>query len=172
LDEHSDKNLVDISCTGDRKAYAALVKRYYRHVFLVCMGILGNVHDAEDIAQDAMLKGFLEIKKLRDGSQFNPWVTRIAKNMCINMARREECSRKAIEEKATQPNETTTQNNSIQQAIEKLPQETRLPLLMYYFDGQSVKTVAEKLDISTAGVYAKLRTATKQLHEILKGDLT
>lgn len=157
MDEHSDKNLVGASCTGDRKAYAALVTKYYQHVFLVCMGILGNVHDAEDIAQDAMLKGFLEIKKLRDGSQFNPWVTRIAKNMCINMFRREKCSRKAIEEKTTQPNETTTQNNIIQQAIEKLPQETRLPLLMYYFDGQSVKTVAEKLNISTAGVYVKLR---------------
>jgi DNA-directed RNA polymerase specialized sigma subunit len=38
---------------------------------------------------------------------------------------------------------------------------------MYYFDGQNVKTVAEKLDVSTSGVYLKLRTAIKELHDLL-----
>ncbi|MHC4758746.1 MAG: RNA polymerase sigma factor [Planctomycetota bacterium] len=172
MDERSDKNLVEASCAGDRKAYAALVKKYHRYVFLVCMGMLGNVADAEDIAQDAMLKGFVDISKLRDGSQFSPWVTRIAKNMCINLVRREKHSRKAFEEKAKQLNESTTENDRLQQAIEKLPQETRLPLLMYYFDGQSVKTVAERMNISVPGVYLKLRAATEQLHELLvkQGD--
>ena len=169
----SDENLVAVSCAGDRKAYTALVKKYYRYVFLVCMGMLGNVHDAEDIAQDAMLKGFIEINKLRDGSQFGSWITRIAKNMCINLTRREKHSRKAVEEKAKQPDEHKTQNYRLSRAIKTLPKEIRLPLLMYYFDGQSVKNVAEKLNISKAGVYVKLRTATKQLHEILiqQGDL-
>lgn len=167
MDERSDKNLVRACCAGDKKAYAALVKKYYRHVFLVCMGILGNVADAEDIAQDVMLKGFVDISKLRDGSQFSPWITKIAKNMCINLARRNKHSRKALKEKAKQTNESTAENDKLQQAIEKLPQETRLPLLMYYFDGQSVKTVAEKLNVSTSGIYLKLRAATEQLHKLL-----
>jgi hypothetical protein len=38
---------------------------------------------------------------------------------------------------------------------------------MYYFDRQSVKAVAERLNMSTSGVYLKLRTAIGQLHEIL-----
>ncbi len=167
MDERPDKNLVDASCAGDRKAYAALVKKYYRHIFLVCMGMLGNVADAEDIAQDTMLKGFVDISKLRDGSQFSPWITRIAKNMCINLVRREKHSKKVFEEKAKQSNESKPENDKLQQAIEKLPQETRLPLLMYYFDGRSVKTVAETLNISVPGVYLKLRAATEQLHELL-----
>ena len=176
MDEFSDKNLIDASCAGDRKAYATLVKKYYRHVFLVCMGILGNVADAEDIAQDTMLKGFVAISKLRDRSQFNPWITRIAKNMCLNLARREKhlrkVVRKVVEEKAKQLNQRTAENYKLQQAIEKLPQETRLPLLIYYFDGQSVKTVAERLNISIPGVRLKLRAATEQLHELLvkQGD--
>lgn len=167
MDERSDKNLVDACRAGDRKAYAALVKKYYRHVFLVCIGMVANVHDAEDIAQDAMLKGFIKINKLRDGSQFGLWITKIAKNMCINLVLRKRHSRKAVEEKAKQPNEPKTQNDRLHQATEKLPRELRLPLLMYYFDGRSVKTVAEKLNISTANVYLRLRTATKQLHEML-----
>lgn len=173
MDGRSDKNLVVACRTGDRKAYAVLIKKYYRQVFLVCMGILGNVHDAEDITQDAMLKGFLEIKKLRDDSQFWPWIVRIAKNMCINTAQRKKYIRKVLEEKAMQPNKTETRNDNLEQAMEKLPEDVRLPLVMYYFDGQSVKTVAERLNISTPGVYLKLRTATKQLHELLvkQGDV-
>lgn len=88
MDERSDKDLADAANAGDEKAYAVLVKRYYRQVFLLCIGIVGNVDDAEDIAQDAMLRGFVKIKKLRDGSRFCPWIVRIAKNMCLNMLKR------------------------------------------------------------------------------------
>ncbi len=173
MNGRSDKNLVIACHAGDRKAYAVLVKKYYRQVFLVCIGILGNVHDAEDIVQDAMLKGFVEIKKLRNGSQFYPWIVRIAKNMCINMTRRNKHARIVMQGKAMQPNQTIMRNDYLELAIEKLPEESRLPLVMYYFDDQSVKTVAEKMNISNASVYSKLRAATKQLHKLLakQGDI-
>lgn len=167
MDGRSDKNLVAASTKGDRRAYALLVERYYRQVFLVCMGILGNVHDAEDMAQDVMLKGFVEIRQLRDGSQFGRWVLRIARNMCINLAHRKKRADKAAAEKAILPKQTQVRNDDLQQAIERLPEAIRLPLIMYYFNGQSVKTVAEKLNISLPGVYLKLRAATKRLHELL-----
>ena len=81
--------------------------------------------------------------------------------------------RKALEERAMQPNQTAMQNDNLEQAMAKLPEDVRLPLVMYYFDGQSVKTVAERLNMSAHGVYLKLRTATKQLHELLvkQGDV-
>ena len=173
MNDRCDENLVAASRTGDKSAYALLVKRHYKHVFLVCLGILGTVHDAEDIAQDVMLKGYVEISKLRDAKQFGSWITRIAKNLCINFIHRKERAKKVLAEKATQPNQTTTQNDSLQLAIERLSPETRLPLVMYYFDGESVKTVAEKLNISTSGVYQKLRTAMRELHNLLveQGDV-
>ena len=46
MDERCDKDLVMASCRGDRPAYADLVRRHYNHVFLVCLGVLGNVHAA------------------------------------------------------------------------------------------------------------------------------
>ena len=173
MDGRSDKNLVAASRKGDRSAYAHLVEKYYRQVFLICVGILGNVHDAEDIAQESILKGFTEIKKLRDGCQFGNWLTRIAKNMCINLTRRQKSKRKAIRRKAMQQEQLSLEYRNLEEAIERLPKDVRLPLIMYYFDGQSVKNVADKLNISSAGVYVKLRTATKRLHELLvrQGDL-
>jgi RNA polymerase sigma factor (sigma-70 family) len=167
LDEHLDENLVADSRNGDKSAYTLLVKKYYKHVYLVCMGILGNTSDAEDVAQDVMLKSLVEIKKLRDGSKFAQWLTRIAKNKCLNMSRRQKCFKKAIEEKTGRPEQSEDQNYDIRKAIAKLPQDVRLPLVMYYYNGQKVKHVAEKLNMSTASVYLKLRAATNQLHEIL-----
>jgi RNA polymerase sigma-70 factor (ECF subfamily) len=57
LDARLDENVVRACRQGDSDAYAVLVNRHYRHVFALCLGVLGNIHDAEDIAQDAMLKG-------------------------------------------------------------------------------------------------------------------
>jgi RNA polymerase sigma factor (sigma-70 family) len=170
LDELTDKNLVEACYTGDKQMYAALVKKYYRHVFLICMGMLGKASDAEDVAQEVMLKGYVEIRKLRDGAKFAQWITRIAKNMCLNLHRKEKSLQKAIAQRALQEAENPTQNHSLEKAIEKLPSDERMVLLMYYYDGQKVKNVAEKLNISTSNVYLKLRAATNLLHDILSGE--
>ena len=88
MNDCTDENLAAACRKGDRSAYAMLVTRHYRLVFAVCLGMLGNIHDAEDIAQDAMLKGFLTIRKLRNGEQFSQWILRIGKNLCIDFLRR------------------------------------------------------------------------------------
>ncbi|MHC4888408.1 MAG: RNA polymerase sigma factor [Planctomycetota bacterium] len=172
MNDRSGESLVVACRAGDRSAYELLIKRYYKRVFLVCLGILGNVHDAEDIAQDAMLKAYVQIRMLRDGSQFRPWVVKIARSLCINFFRRKESAKKIMAEKAIQANQSITDNDNLQLGIEKLPQGIRLPLVMYYFDGQSVKTVAKTLGMSTSSVYLKLRTAVRELHNLLvrQGD--
>jgi RNA polymerase sigma-70 factor (ECF subfamily) len=172
LNNRSDKDLVTACLAGDRSAYGLLVKRHYKLVFLTCLGILGNVYDAEDIAQDAMLKGYVRIGMLRDSSKFGLWISRIAKSLCLNFIRRRKYAKTISAERAMPENQRATDNDKLQQAIEKLPREIRAPLLMYYFDGQSVKTVADRLQMSTSTVYLKLRTAITELHNLLakQGD--
>ena len=168
MDGRCDKDLVMASCRGDRPAYADLVRRHYNHVFLVCLGVLGNVHDAEDVAQDALIKGFERIRQLRDGSQFGAWVAKIARNLSVSVLRKRHATERAVgdEVRAERP-DADPDHEGLQGAIAQLPLDLRLPLVMYYFDGQNVKTVARNLEISTSGVYLKLRTAIKELHEIL-----
>lgn len=170
MNDRSDESLVVACRAEDRSAYELLIKRYYKRVFLVCLGILGNVHDAEDIAQDAMLKGYVQIRMLRDGSQFGPWVVKIARRLCINFIHRKKRAQEIVAEKAIQTNQSVTDNDNLQLAIEQLPQGIRLPLVMYYFDSQSVKTVAKTLGMSGSSVYLKLRTAVKELHNLLAGQ--
>ncbi len=173
MDERSDKELAWASQQEDRTAYAVLVQRHYKPVFLVCLGVLGNIHDAEDIAQDAMIKGFECVRQLRDGSQFGGWIVAIARNLSINLLRTRRTAAKApVLDIPLEPQTAESSHEGLQQAVARLPWDLRLPLVMYYYDGQNVKTVAEKLAISTSGVYGKLRTAIKELHEILtaQGD--
>ena len=171
LDDLSDDILVAASQRGDKSAYALLVKRHYRHVFAVCLGVLANVHDAEDIAQDATLRGFLEISNLRVNEQFGRWILRVAKNLCIDFLRRKKYARAFLARQAAQEQKTPTGNHSLERAIKRLPQEYRLPLVMYYFDNKSAENIAEKLNISHSGVCQRIRAARKQLHKLLTEEV-
>jgi RNA polymerase sigma-70 factor (ECF subfamily) len=167
LNDRLDETVVRACRDGDKAAYTMLVKRHYRRVFAVCLGVLDNVHDAEDIAQDAMLKGFLKIQKLGSAEQFEAWILRIAKNLCIDFIRRQKRIKPLVSEQLMQPRETTNENHDLEQAIRHLPQELRLPLVMFYFDKKNAKAIAEKLNISHSGACQRIRTARQQLHKLL-----
>ena len=167
MKETSSKYQVHDCRQGDKAAYTMLVKEHYRSVFAVCLGMLGNIHDAEDMAQETMLKGFRKIKNLGGSDKFEAWILRIAKNLCIDFLRRKKRAREIITEQIMEAKTGTSENHVLQQAIRRLPQELRLPLTMYYFEQKNAKIIAEKLDISHSGVCQRLRQARKMLHEIL-----
>ena len=167
LNVHSDENLVRACQRDDKAAYAVLVKRHYRHVFAICLGILGNVDDAEDVAQEAMLKGLMKIKKLNKAELFESWILQLARNLCIDFLRQRKRSKSIGIKQQTQPAQRTSENHNLQQAIKRLPQELRMPLIMFYFDGKNAQTIARKLNISHSGACQKIRAARRQLHELL-----
>lgn len=174
MSELTDENLVDASRAGDKDAYAVLAERHYERVFVVCLGIVGSVHDAEDMTQDAMLRGLLRIGTLRDSSQFGSWIVRIARNYCLSFVRRRKYVGQSVGQRPAQLDESLVPYESLQRAIEKLPPESRQPLVTYYLGGESVKEVAEKMKLSGSTVYQRLRIATKQLHKLLieQGDVS
>jgi RNA polymerase sigma-70 factor (ECF subfamily) len=167
LNGFSDEILVAAAQRGDNGAYSLLVKRHYRYVFAVCLGVLGNVHDAEDMAQDAVLKAYLKIGELRRGEQFGEWIVRIAKNLCVDFARHRKHTKALRQEQASESPRKSAPTPDLEQALGRLPLEFRVPLMMYYFDNKSAKTIARKLKISHSGVCQRLRDARKQLHKLL-----
>ena len=165
-----DKRLVLACRQGDRAAYAQLVERHYRRVFGLCLGITGSVHDAEDIAQEAMVKGYKKIRELRDADQFDSWIIRIAKNLCIDLFRKNERHREAVTERAEQMRRSPGRQLDIKSAIGKLSMETRQPLVMYYFQDRDTQSIASELGISNTGVWRLIRRARMELHELLSGQ--
>jgi len=169
-----DARLVAACRTGDKEAYVQLIEHHYRSVFAFCLGQMGNAHDAEDAAQEVVLRGFQNIGRLRLDSGVRPWLLTIARNLCLDQLRRKGRIRKAIAARRvpeeTHVGEPETLRGQLEQAIQRLPREIRLPLILYYFDGEDVATVARKLNISRTSVYRRLSRAAKELHGMLAGS--
>jgi RNA polymerase sigma factor (sigma-70 family) len=144
-----------------------LVRQHYDHVFAVCYGILVNVHEAEDATQETMLRGLVKAAGRMTPEQLGPWIVRVARNLCIDRLRH--CKRRGPRAELPPAPSRQDQNaqQDLEQALRRLPAELRVPLLMYYFDGRSTKTIAEELKISHSGACQRLRTARRQLLDLL-----
>lgn len=164
----TDGFLVSASSHGDREAYASLVERYSRSVFAVCLGILGNVSDAEDAAQDTFIKGFTKLTALRDGERFKAWIMQIARNLCRDYKRKAMVQNRYSAEQSAEESAPQRDFGDLRQALEKLPQKHRLPLMLFYFNGHSAKSVAEVLEISEAGACTRLARARRELRTLLE----
>lgn len=171
MDVFSEEKLVAGCRQGDKQAYAALVSLYARNVFAVSFSVVGNVHDAEDIAQEALLKGFVQIADLRKGKRFGPWVCRIARNLAIDFVRRQKTQKQAAARiRLQQCSESTEDYYVLEKAIQRLDETYRETIVLYYFDGRRTEDVAEELNISPATVLSRLSRARRQLREIIENQ--
>jgi len=143
------------------------VRRHYDHVFAVCYGILVNVHDAEDAAHETMLRGLVKAGRRMGPDQLGPWIIRVARNLCIDRLRRRKRRGPPAEPLAPPSRQDLNAQLELEHAIQRLPAELRVPLLMFYFDGRGTKAIAETLSISHSGVCQRLRVARQQLHQSL-----
>ena len=156
------------ACQGKNKAaYAILAGKHYRHVFALCLGMVANAHDAEDVAQETMLKGLVSLRRLAKPQQFESWILRIARNLCIDLLRRRKRTKVLPVEAEPVAQPAAPEDHDLEAAIRRLPLELRLPLTLFYFEGKDAGSIASKLDISPSLAYERLRAARKELHELL-----
>jgi RNA polymerase sigma-70 factor, ECF subfamily len=156
----------------DRSAYSKLVKDYSSRIFAICYSMLSSRDDAEDVTQQAFLKGFSDIKQLRDIDKFGPWITQIAKHMCLDLLRKRKLNNMALKQMAEndlkdESDYDQDKCSSLQSVLTQLTEEYRLPLMLYYFDGQSTKKIAESLEITVATAQTRLSRARKMLRQLL-----
>ena len=174
MDHLADKTLVAQACSGSRQAYTELIGRHYRAVFLACLGRVGRTCDAEDVAQEVFLKGFVEIRTLRDGAQFGSWIHRIAWNDSINLLRKRQRVDRSSERLMDPPasGHEGTHSIDLERALIRLPEHLRVPLVMYYLERKGVSDIARQLQMSGSSVYQRLRAALQEIHGLLseQGD--
>jgi RNA polymerase sigma-70 factor (ECF subfamily) len=137
-------------------------------VFAICLAIAGDTHDAEDIAQQTLLKGFTEITRLRNTRRFGAWIAQIARNLSIDFLRAKTVSTNTRICFAKQPPAESNEHSELKAAMAKLPQEYRTTLILYYFDGRSAASVAEMLSTSEQAIHTRLSRARKMLRKILE----
>lgn len=162
------EGLVAACREGDCSAYASLARAYSGRIFAICYGILGNTQDAEDVARQTLLRGFANIRQIRRNDSFGSWVSRIARNLCVDFLRRQKHRRSIHTGDIEADRQSSQELVELRKTLNELSEEHRLALMLYYFERRSVGAVAEAFEISEDAALARLSRARKQLRKLLQ----
>lgn len=83
----SDASAVERTLAGERDAYRVLVERHSRNIYRLAYRMTGNRQDAEEVVQEAFLRGYQKLKQFAGNANFGTWVYRIAANYAIDLLR-------------------------------------------------------------------------------------
>ena len=190
--EAIDEALMQRVKTGDRLAFETLVRRRQRPVLNFIFRFLHDPAEAEDLAQDVFLSIWKSAETYRPDAKFTTWLYRITINRCINRRRalqirqwfsvfRPERPEPESKEESAALNEgmdTTTpedsliqseQSRQVKKALDALPTNQRLAILLKIYNGLSYQDIAGILDCSVPAVDSLLVRAKKNLQKKLAG---
>jgi RNA polymerase sigma-70 factor, ECF subfamily len=147
--------------------------------FRVAQGVLRNAADAEDVAQEALLRAYQKFDRLKDVTRFRAWLVRITFRLALDRwrsARRRELreSEWALPERRPAPpsTEELAASNAFQARLEKaldeMPEKLRLVLLLAAIEGYTLEEVAGMIAVPTGTVKSRLFHARKILAEKLR----
>lgn len=168
MEGERDAIIVEACVAGDARAYAGLVRLHGKRVYAICLAMTGNAADAKDLAQEALMRGFTELGSLRDRDRFGPWIAAIAGNMCRNFIKKRSSREQTLAMHADCPCEDPNDLSDLRDVLQRLPEQFRIPLMLYYFDGHSTESVAASLGVSTEAVHTRLSRARRELRKLLE----
>jgi RNA polymerase sigma-70 factor (ECF subfamily) len=173
LYENIHQEIIDQCREGSQKAQFQLYKLYYRPMYSVCMRIINNETEAEDIMQEAFLKAFSKIDTYKGEVSFGAWLKKIVINRSLDYLKKRKVKFEEINEKTNQlPDyqmETKEVNvQAIKDAIQKLPDGYRVVLSLFLIEGYDHEEISEILGISNSNSRTQYLRAKNKLREFLK----
>jgi len=189
-DDDDEPSLIARICKGEPSLFATLVKPYERRVYATALALLRNDADAQDVAQEAILKAFARLRQFRGESKFSTWLIQIT----VNEARMRQRKQRAElfepiaelqdEEGAYTPRDFADWREIPSEALERseirallakalasLAQKYREVFVLRDVEQISIAETAEVLNISIASVKTRLLRARLMLRDILASDL-
>jgi RNA polymerase sigma-70 factor (ECF subfamily) len=178
--------LVNSARKGDLKAYDQLVQRYQERIYATIYHMTSNHEDANDLAQEAFIKGFQALKSFKGGSSFYTWVYRIAVNKTINfLKQRKNRSQMSlndldfnaehdpdlvalISDKTPRREAGLTElQEKLNEAMQKLSEPHRLVVALHDVQGLSHEEIAKIMGCNIGTVRSRLFYARQQLQGFL-----
>ena len=170
MESGREATIVETCLAGDGRAYAGLVRLHGKRVYAICLAMTGNTADAEDLMQESFMRGFMQLGSLKNRDSFGPWIGAIAGNVCRNFLKKRTRREQDVEAPADCPAKENDDLSDLREALGRLPEQHRLPLMLYYFDGQSAEHCAASLGISCEAVYTRLSRARRELRKLLESE--
>ena len=174
----SDGTLVEKTLLGDSRSFEELVLRHEQAVKAATLRITRNPYSAEDAAQDAFVTAWLKLSSLREPEKFRPWVVKIARNRARTLLLRYEDALPSLSPDLTEVREQGGDEDPALSAVLKAETEAELhasvdalsaslreTVCLHYFQGLSVKEIAEKLGVPAGTVRWRLTEGRRQLRK-------
>ncbi|MCM3768106.1 RNA polymerase sigma factor SigW [Neobacillus niacini] len=171
---------------GDQDAFGEIVEIYKNSVYHLCYRMLGNSHEAEDIAQEAFLRAYVNIKSFNQDLKFSTWLFRIATNLCIDRIRKkkpdyyldaEVAGTEGLTMYSQIPSDTELPEKeleslelqeTVQKEILKLPEKYRSAIVLKYIEDLSLNEISEILDLPLGTVKTRIHRGREALRQQLR----
>jgi RNA polymerase sigma-70 factor (ECF subfamily) len=179
LSKATDFELATVAAKGDMAAFEEVYKRHHRRVYSVCLRMLQNTSEAEDLTQDVFIQLYRKIGSFRGDSAFTTWLHRMTVNQVLMHFRK----RTVKFEKTTEEGETPVQIVSgtsnpermrivdkiaLDNAIEQLPKGYKNVFVLHDVEGFEHEEVARILGCSVGTSKSQLHKARLKLQKLLK----
>jgi RNA polymerase sigma-70 factor (ECF subfamily) len=171
--ERGDAEVVREVLAGSQEAFGELVARYKDAVFGVAFHRLGDFEEARDVAQDAFVKAYLSLSKLRDGDAFAHWLYRIADGTAVDAMRRRRGELSLENPDSLDANrllpsparDDALVAGQVREALAQLPEPDRLAVVLHYVNGYSHAEVAQFLGTTPGAVKTRVSRAKAKLRK-------
>ena len=177
LNLDDDFSLIKRFIEGDESTFSILVQRHKEKVRNIIYLTLGNHELVDDLAQEVFLTIYKNLGRFRFESQFTTWLYRITVNKCKDHLRKMKIRNifLPIKDSDEEPGyetspETSDMKEIVHQAIDKLPDKLRIPLLLKDIEGLSYQEIAESVQCEIGTVKSRIfraREGLKNLAEAL-----
>ncbi len=170
-----DREAIRRTLAGDVDAFGGLVQRYRQQVYACACGILGNPHDAADVAQDAFLCLFRNLEQFDPERPLRPYLMTITVNCARSCLRRQRRSRLAAPDDAAleavpdhrpapgQAHLSQERCRLLREALAQFPAMLRESCVLFYLQGYSCREAARILRTSEGAVKVALHRARERL---------
>jgi len=172
--DDSDEALMARVARGDRWAYQQLARRHLPAMLGLARRILGNAADAEDVAQEALLRVWTHAPRWQPLAAFRTWLTRVVVNLCLDRKRRAPWVALEAAGEIEDPTPDAGERAEVDErerwlaaAIAELPERQRAAIMLTYGEGMSNAQVADILDTTVSAVETLLVRGKQNLRRAL-----
>jgi RNA polymerase sigma-70 factor (ECF subfamily) len=182
MEEWDQQSVIERARGHDAEALAEIYRRYVRRVFALCRYLLDSRENAEDATSEVFLRLQRSIESYDGSIPFPKWLLRVAGNQCIDTLRRKrrrqrvivevEDGASVIEAAAQEPSPlgaviSTEARTQVRDAIRRLPENYRLPLVLRYYSELSYDEIAQELGLQRNHVATLIFRAKQELRRKL-----
>jgi RNA polymerase sigma-70 factor, ECF subfamily len=177
MDDMIGGDLLDAARRGEPGAFEELVERTHRRVYTLAYRLVGDRHEAEDVAQEAYLRAYRSLRGFRGDARFETWLFRITANAAMSHLRRRgrfgdllaEDDERLVGEPSPRDSDEVVERDEVERALAILPAGQRAVVLLKDVYGFSCHEIGEQIGISEGAVKVRLHRARHRLKEEVYG---